>query len=66
MSLTIQQNMIARMKVFNKPAVPRAELAILLAKHKDLMPILQDDKKSAEDRLTEFCIAYLTKIGVIK
>jgi len=52
--------------IIKKPKVSQAELAILLAKHKDLMPILQNDKKSAEDRLTEFCIAYLTKIGVMK
>jgi hypothetical protein len=52
--------------IIKKAAIPKAELAILLAKHKDLMPILQNDKKSAEDRLTEFCVAYLTKIGVIK
>lgn len=51
--------------MFNKPKISQAELAMLLAKHKDLLPILQDDKKSAEERLTAFCIAYLTKIGVI-
>jgi len=52
--------------LFKKPKVSQAEMAMLLAKHKDLLPILQDDSKSAEERLTEFCIAYLTKIGVIK
>lgn len=52
--------------MIKKPKVSQAELAILLAKHKDLMPILQNDKKSAEERLTEFCIAYLTKLGIMK
>lgn len=52
--------------MFKKPKVSQAEIAILLSKHKDLLPILYNDKKTAEERLTEFCKAYLAKIGELK
>ena len=39
------------------------EIQALMAKHTDLLPILTNPFKSAEKRLNEFCIAYLTKLG---
>jgi hypothetical protein len=52
-----------KLKSFN---VSKSEIAELFAKHRDLLPILLNPEKTAEERLTEFSIAYLRKTGHLK
>ena len=52
-----------KLKSFN---VSKSEIAELFAKHRDLLPILLNPEKTAEERLTEFSIAYLKKTGHLK
>jgi hypothetical protein len=50
-------------KMFN---VSQAQLSILLLQHKELLPLLTDPSKKIENRLDDFCIAWLRKRELIK
>jgi len=46
--------------------VSQAQLSILLLQHKELLPLLTDPKKKIENRLDDFCVAWLRKRELIK
>jgi len=50
-------------KMFN---ASQKELSFLLIKHQDLLPLLTNPLKKVEDRLDEFCVAWLTKRNKIQ